>query len=443
MLGPTPNPTLAIVAAALVALSAGCGAEQTERDGHDVADAADLAEADATADPGADAPAPPGCGDPSAPGPYEVTREPWRPEDPIRGGTLEATLWYPSRAGAPDTSGAPYPLVTLSHGFLMDPPTYDGVARRVASHGFVVVGTEHVDTAEAVVEAVAGVCAAIPRNEQLARVDEVFAAIFERNHAFRRVGDLTTLIDAAAARSAPGGDLAGLIDTERVGAIGHSFGGFTSFAAAGAEVDVDGIVAACAGGPSLADLISGETLRFLICSLFASTDAELLGQPLVLRDERIAAMVSLAAPLELVWGPEFGGLAAIPVPVMLVYTDTDESVDYEDAALAAFPSFPSPTGFLTVLGGNHGNFGEIDFERYAQHVAAIPEDCNYRSFVASFAGDPEAQPALPNALQVELAAAAAAGFLQAHLAGAVGCEPYLDAAFFESIGGEAQRFESR
>lgn len=380
------------------------------------------------------------CADPAQDGRYAVTRDVWTPDDPQRGGTLDALIWYPSAEGSHEMAGAPYPLVVLSHGFLMEPATYDGIARRVASHGFVVVGTKHVDTAETVVAAVAAVCNAIPQPEQFGRLTEVFAAIFEDNHAIRRPEDLVTLMDAAAVRSADGGDLEGLIDANNVGAIGHSFGGFTSLAAAGAELDTAAISEACAGGPALSDLIDGNSLRFLICSLFATTEPELLEGPIELRDDRISAMVSLAAPVELLWGEDFAGLAALPVPVMLAYTDTDESVAYESGPVAAYPVLNAPKYFLTVLGGNHGNFGEIDFEQYEEHVAQIPEDCTYRSFISTFAGDPENPPELPNADQVRLSAAAAAGFLQMHVAGAVGCEQYLTSEYFEGIGGDLQTF---
>ena len=106
----------------------------------------------------------------------------------------------------------PFPLVLFSHG-------NDGIrfqsfffASHLASHGYVVVSPDH--HGNTFVDALLG--------------------IVDPNVVTNRPLDLSFLIDQFSAFTAETGNtFAGAIDTARIGASGHSFGGYTVFAIAG------------------------------------------------------------------------------------------------------------------------------------------------------------------------------------------------------------------
>jgi predicted dienelactone hydrolase len=379
------------------------------------------------------------CTDPGLPGALHAGVLEVTVDDPPRASTLNLRVHYPAlgagEGAAPDASGAPYPVVILSHGFLMVPATYDYLAAHLASHGFVVVATAHQDSAPRVVERLAQACADIPKAEQWDRVDEAFRAMLEQNHAHRRVGDVATLIDAAAALDADDPTLRGLMDLGRVGMLGHSFGGFTALMAGGAALQTGSISALCQDDPGVADILKIGILPFLTCQVFAVTDPALLTDPIHLREPRVKAMVELAGPVETLWGASLQGLGDLEIPVMGVFTTTDEAVKYDTGPALLFDALPSqnPRYFLSFTGGDHGNFGHIDHDYFDSLTQGIPAGCAYKLFVDLLVGDPDKPPALPEATQHAFTQAAATAFLQAHLADATGCEPYLSAEYYQGL----------
>lgn len=126
-----------------------------------------------------------------------------------------------TRDAAPDRSGAPYPLVIFSHGSGSHRAFSLFLVEHLASQGFVVIAPDH--TTNTAVD------------EVLAR--EVFDDSLASNY-FQRPVDLNRAIDYAERLTADGGAegtsaaLAGLIDTDNIALIGHSFGGYTALATA-------------------------------------------------------------------------------------------------------------------------------------------------------------------------------------------------------------------
>lgn len=380
---------------------------------------------------------PPECRNPTEVGPYAAGFRNLMLDDPQREGKLDARMHYPAisagEQAAVDSAGAPYPLVILSHGFLMLPAVYDFLAAHLASHGFVVLGTKHYDSAELVIDRMVGLCKTIPPEEQLDRIGEAFQQLIEHNHAHRRVGDVSTLIDAAADMNDTDADLAGAIDLDRTGMVGHSFGAFTGLAVSGAVIQVDDVKPTCKGEPTVADIMSQGIMSFLTCMVLSVTDEDLIQQPIRMRDERVSALVDMAGPVELIWGTDFRGLADLEVPVMLVFTTTDEAVTYETGPAVAYDSYPAPKYFLSFDGGNHGNFGHIDQQFFDTAAAPIPEGCAYKLLVDLMVGEPTGPPVLAEADQHRFVKAAATVFLQEHLAGATGCDPFLQPGFFTAL----------
>ncbi len=117
----------------------------------------------------------------------------------------------PAYRDVPLASGT-YPLVVFSHGNQGIRIQSFFFAAHLASHGFIVVSPDH--HGNTFVDSLAGV------------IDPQAAA--------NRPRDLSFVIDQFLAMNATAGNMfAGAIDPDRIGASGHSFGGFTVFLLAG------------------------------------------------------------------------------------------------------------------------------------------------------------------------------------------------------------------
>ena len=105
-----------------------------------------------------------------------------------------------ARDAAPDLSGGPYPLVVYSHGAYTWRQQAAYLMEHLASHGFVVMATDHEDN---------------------------FGTLGEPTPLMEvsRPRDMSRMIDLAEALTATGGEMAGSIDTERVAAAGWSLVG--------------------------------------------------------------------------------------------------------------------------------------------------------------------------------------------------------------------------
>lgn len=379
-------------------------------------------------------PAPIECPDPQQDGPNAITVEDIQIPDARRDGVLEARLIYPTELAGP------MPFVVLSHGVFMEPAVYDDLAQRLASHGMVVLGTRHRDAGVYAVEGIGAACEEIPVAEQLPRLSEMLIGLFETNHVHGRVNDFTTLIDYAETLNADG-TLQGRIDLDRIGGVGHSFGGLTSLLVGGGRIDADAVGAACANGPSLADAVGGRLSKFIMCAVLGKTDsANLVGDAAAFRDPRLKAVAALAPPLTAIWGPDLAGLSAIEVPTLLVFTDTDSAVPFEQVP-PAFAALGASKYLLKETGGTHNNFGRIDASKFEADAAQLPEDCKYKSFYAQLSAGPTDPPALPLETQLQQTNTAVTAFALRHFAQIEACDATLTPEYFQGVEGEGLTFE--
>ncbi|WP_174804039.1 alpha/beta hydrolase family protein [Martelella limonii] len=214
---------------------------------------------------------------------------------------LHVALWYPAKAGGDPVAigenpaffgitavrdAAPatgiHPLVVLSHGYGGNWRNLNWLAAALAGQGYIVAAPDH------------------PGTTTRDRSPQEAARLWERPHDLSRVIDL--LIDD------PG--FAGSVDVARIGAIGHSLGGWTVVALAGGRFDADRFTQDCRLHPNPR-----------ICGL---ADELALDRPALAKsmaDPRIGAIVSLDIGLARGFSPE--SLAGIAVPALVIGAGTD------------------------------------------------------------------------------------------------------------------------
>lgn len=215
------------------------------------------------------------CDDVRAPGPHAagfqyVTIVKDSVASPGTPRVLQTGVWYPaqpgsgpidefSRAvvGAPvDPSGGPYPIILFSHGSCGYEAQSRFLVSLLATRGFVVVAPPHVGNTTREFPACALPAAQIASAQE--RPQDMIAALDE----------------LIALNGSAGSAFLGLMDPERVGMVGHSFGGLTSYLVANAEPRVDAAVAlAPAVNPAFAMPVPSLTMLGGIDSVVSNPNA--------------------------------------------------------------------------------------------------------------------------------------------------------------------------
>ncbi|MER9619374.1 hypothetical protein [Mesorhizobium sp. M0207] len=312
----------------------------------------------------------------SQPGPFAIGIQKFTIPDVTGEHPLETWVWYPAAGPAPAPAGAilkttpdappattgPYPLLVLIPGSSMPGIAYTRWGQFLATYGFVVFASSY-DTGFDV-----------------------------RRLLYYRSANVLRVVGYADTLTAPGGKLAGLIDTSHIGVWGHSSGGATALQAGGARVDFKALDSWCAANEAQK---YGDSCQFVgfeptIAKLYGAADPFAEPMPPI-RDSRVAALVLAAPGGELqVFGAT--GIAAVKVPTLILVTSDDEMVKPEFNALWAHDSIGSRDKALAVFdkGGHmmfaYGSGSSPQFDQAKTLTAAF--------FLSILKGDPMGQAAL-------------------------------------------------
>ncbi|NLH50963.1 MAG: hypothetical protein GX444_20500 [Myxococcales bacterium] len=225
---------------------------------------------------------------------------------------------------APDLTGAPYPVVAFSHGSGARKEEYKYLLEFLASHGYVCIAPNHVGNV--------GITHYWPW-----LLDMSVLRPFDIVFALNRLGKLF---------AAPEHPFAGLGDIQRVGMIGHSYGGNTTLALAGAAFSYDYIEELCADPP----------VDIYICAIPAARAIFENRLP----DPRLKAAISLAHDgAQSYFGPDAVGVETIKIPTMLIAGTADNWCPYEREAEPTWAHLNSPANYLLLDSAGHLGFTDV------------------------------------------------------------------------------------
>jgi len=271
---------------------------------------------------------------------------------------LRAMIWYPSTpeareeaqwigppilpfysAGsaardAPHAAGPRRPLILLSHGYGGTASDLAWLGTALAAHGFIAVAVNH------------------PGNNGLeAYTAEGYSLMW------LRAVDLGAVIDAVLDDKTFGSR----IDPARIGAAGHSLGGYTVVAAAGGITDPARIQAFCRStaadalctpGSDISDMRQKSLARLSSDSDFRQRYSAASNS---YRDARVHAVFAMAPGLGPVFTPE--SLGKVSIPVAIASGSADEITPPTSGAAALAKAIPHATLKLFPHAGHFVFFG--------------------------------------------------------------------------------------
>ncbi len=228
-----------------------------------------------------------------------------------------------------DPSAAPYPLVIYSHGFAANAAWVSTLLEHYASYGFIVLAPEHTE-----------------------QFDFDWSEI--PNASIDRPNDIKQTLDYAEEMNAPDGALAGLIDMGNIAVVGHSYGGYTALAMAGAQYDMDAFNARCAA-------LAPDDPETFLCAPIVAQEAEMAARagldPMPeglwpsFGDPRVTAIVPMAGDSYLF---DQAGLSKVTIPMMAIGGTADTGTPYAWGSRPAYDYASSARKTLvTFEGGEH------------------------------------------------------------------------------------------
>lgn len=244
-----------------------------------------------------------------------------------------------ARLYQPQTSQPP-PLIIISHGLGSDRNTYAYLAENLASYGFAVATIEHPGSNLRQLQSL-----------MMGLKDEVSPP----QELINRPLDVKFLLDYLERH------YGSKIDTDQVGIIGQSYGGYTSLAVAGAKIDYSAVARRCE---------NQETATILNFSLLLQCQITRLPQhDYDFYDPRIKAVFAMNPFTSTIFGQ--AGMESIDIPTLLLTGSDDTVTPALTEQIQPFTWLDSPNRYLVLLKeGTH--FSSIPVAK--EEAIPVPSD---------------------------------------------------------------------
>lgn len=282
--------------------------------------------------------------DPAVPGAETVQQQTLFLQDRQRHRTIPVDIYFPQQAERTSTSPlarlfppkpviSDQPMVVISHGFGADRKFFAYLARHLASHGLTVAALEHPGSN-------------IKRSLSVSAVNNP-GELLPATEFIDRPRDISFMLDELANLNQQPGSLQGKLNTQQVSAIGHSLGGYTVLALAGAEVNLDELRQFCKSSTP----IGQAPADWLQC---AATN--LPERQLQLRDQRVKSAIAFNPLVGQLFGK--AGLTQVATPVLLLAGTEDTITPALNHQLRPFNQLRGSKYLLTAIGGTHLSIGD-------------------------------------------------------------------------------------
>lgn len=209
------------------------------------------------------------------------------------------------------------PIVIISHGLGEDRGNYAYLGNHLASYGFVVAIPEHPESNAAKLQKAYSGFGEPPRPAEF----------------LDRPKDITFVLDRLPT-VAP--TLKTQLNLQQVGIVGHSLGGYTAFATAGAELNFPKIQEFCKNNRSLN-----------ISTLLQCRAMDLPAQNYALQDSRIKAIIAVNPLTSVIQGQQ--SLAKIQIPVLMVGSGQDAITPIVPEQINPFTWLTAPKKYLAII----------------------------------------------------------------------------------------------
>ncbi|MBE9226553.1 alpha/beta hydrolase [Phormidium sp. LEGE 05292] len=258
-------------------------------------------------------------------------------KDSERNRNIAVDLYY-----ANNTQG---PLVVMSHGFGADRKFLNYLALHLASYGITVAALEHPGSNATWVSQ--------------ASISDKPQDLMPASEFVDRPKDVSFLLDKLAQKNQKFSESQGKFNTKQVVVIGHSLGGYTALALAGAELNLPALRQTC---KSVIPLLQspGEWLQ---C---AATD---LSKVPVLGDSRIVGAIILNPVVGQLFGET--GLRKVRVPTLTLASTEDAFTPAITHQLEPFKQLGGQKYLITAVGATHLSVGNP--QNLAQQITLLKE----------------------------------------------------------------------
>lgn len=339
-------------------------------------------------------PATVGLPDPGQPGPYGVdsrTLEFSRDRQTLLGDRVPRPFRVLLRL--PRGLARPAPVVVISHGLGSTPEAFAYLGDHFASHGFVAILPQHIGSDES------------RRTSVLAGV--LTSPVTPVEFVDRPL-DITYVLDTLGELADTDPALTGRMDLQRVAVLGHSFGGYTALALAGASLNT---------GDLFQQECARPQARLDVSLVLQCSASRLPPYTYTLRDPRVQAAIAVSPLTNPVFGPQ--GLGQIQVPVMLMSGSNDFIASAVPQQIHPFLWLTTPKKYLAVMVPSSHTFADN-----------TPSSSSTLDTVSLLLSGPS--PRLGQEYVRELSLA----FLQTHLNNQPAYEAFLTATYAASISEE-------
>jgi predicted dienelactone hydrolase len=289
---------------------------------------------------------PAGLVDPFSTGPFPVERWELVLRDRNRERDIPVDIYWSEQ-----TRG---PLVLLSHGFGADKRFFAYLAEHLASHGLTVVSVEHPGS---------NVASLVSLPSETEEVNASGSRILPATEFLDRPRDISYVLDRMEKLNIYSYSLRDRLNTEQVTLIGHSLGGYTGLALAGAPLDLRQLDQTC----QQLNPVQLSPSDWLQCAA--------LNLPVKyanLKDKRITQLI-VTNPLT---GQLFGeaGLSKVTVPTLVLASTHDSVTPIARQQLTPFTQLAGPKYLITAIGGSHLSVGDPDnLNADLRYIPFMPE----------------------------------------------------------------------